>query len=221
MSYLLWIFTFSTKKKKKKADTHSYTHTNMHTCNYMEKGKIREEQKTRNPKLQLQTIFKNWKASITKPEILISDLLIYKMKCVWAESFPQAQTLPGGYLRLRRFCDFFQKLVSSNFMYCADYSQGYCITYAVVQSPSDTHLFATSWSSLSLTFSQSLPKFMSIELVIPSNNLILCHPLRKKSCHVIFLLWKMICKFLWIGSYLDGVVTSVLMDVINENDRVA
>ena len=127
MSYLLWIFTFSTKKKKK-SDTHSYTHTNMHTCNYTEKGKIREERKTRNPKLQPQTIFKNWRASITKPEILISDLLIYKMKCVCAESFPQAQTLPGGYLRLRRFCDFFQKLVSSNFMYRADYSQGYCIT---------------------------------------------------------------------------------------------
>ena len=30
---------------------------------------------------------------------------------------------------------------------------------------------------LSLTLSQNLPKFMSIELVIPSNHLILCHPL--------------------------------------------
>ena len=41
---------------------------------------------------------------------------------------------------------------------------------------------ATSWtaawkSSLSFTTSQSLLKLMSIELVMPSNHLILCHPL--------------------------------------------
>ena len=41
-------------------------------------------------------------------------------------------------------------------------------------------LFETPWTaacqtSLSLTISQSLPKFMSIELVMPSNHLILCH----------------------------------------------
>ena len=43
-------------------------------------------------------------------------------------------------------------------------------------------LFATPWSaahqtSLSFTISQSLLKFMSIELVMPSNHLVLCHPL--------------------------------------------
>ena len=42
--------------------------------------------------------------------------------------------------------------------------------------------FATPWTaarqaSLSITNSQNLPKLMSIELVIPSNHLILCHPL--------------------------------------------
>ena len=41
---------------------------------------------------------------------------------------------------------------------------------------------ATPWTtarqaSLSITNSQSLPKLMSIELVMPSNHLILCHPL--------------------------------------------
>ena len=36
---------------------------------------------------------------------------------------------------------------------------------------------AASQASLSLTISQSLPKFMSIESVTPSNLLILCHPL--------------------------------------------
>ena len=43
------------------------------------------------------------------------------------------------------------------------------------------HLFATPQTaacqaSLSLTTSQSLPKFMSIALAMPSNHLILCHP---------------------------------------------
>ena len=36
---------------------------------------------------------------------------------------------------------------------------------------------AAHQASLSLTISWSLPKFTSIELVVPSNHLILCHPL--------------------------------------------
>ena len=52
----------------------------------------------------------------------------------------------------------------------------------VVQSPSHVWLFTTPWTaahqaSLSLTISQSLPKFMSTESVMPSNHLILWHPL--------------------------------------------
>ena len=55
-------------------------------------------------------------------------------------------------------------------------------TYASVQLLSRVWLFATPWTtacqaSLSITNSQSLPKLMSIELVMPSNHLILCHPL--------------------------------------------
>ena len=51
-----------------------------------------------------------------------------------------------------------------------------------VQSLSCVRLFATPWtvaheSSLSITNSWSLLKLMSIELVMPSNHLILCHPL--------------------------------------------
>ena len=56
------------------------------------------------------------------------------------------------------------------------------IFVAAVQSPSCIRLFETSWTatrqpSLSLTISRSLPKFMSIESVMPSNHLILCHTL--------------------------------------------
>ena len=54
--------------------------------------------------------------------------------------------------------------------------------FVVVQSLSSGRLFATPWTaahqtSLSITISQSLLKFMSIELMVLSNYLILCHPL--------------------------------------------
>ena len=53
---------------------------------------------------------------------------------------------------------------------------------AVAQSLSRVQLFATPCTtacqaSLSFTISQSLLKLMSIESVMPSNHLILCHPL--------------------------------------------
>ena len=51
-----------------------------------------------------------------------------------------------------------------------------------VQSLSHVQLFATPWTSacqasLSITNSRSSLKLMSIELVMPSSHLILCHPL--------------------------------------------
>ena len=54
--------------------------------------------------------------------------------------------------------------------------------FSSVQSLSRVQLFATPWTtahqaSLSITSSRSLPKLMSIESVMPSNHLILCHPL--------------------------------------------
>ena len=59
---------------------------------------------------------------------------------------------------------------------------GYMYQFSSVQSLSHVRLFATPWTaacqaSLSITNSGSLPKLMSIELVMPSNHLILCHPL--------------------------------------------
>ena len=54
--------------------------------------------------------------------------------------------------------------------------------FSSVQSLSHVWLFATPWAaarqaSLSITNSRSPPKPMSIESVMPSNHLILCHPL--------------------------------------------
>ena len=54
--------------------------------------------------------------------------------------------------------------------------------FSSVQSLSRVQLFATPWTaacqaSLSITNSLSLFRLMSFELVMPSNHLILCHPL--------------------------------------------
>ena len=56
------------------------------------------------------------------------------------------------------------------------------VQFSSVQSLSCVQLFATPWTaahqaSLSITNSWSLLKLMSIESVMPSNHLILCHPL--------------------------------------------
>ena len=56
------------------------------------------------------------------------------------------------------------------------------LQFSSVQLLSRVQLFATPWTaarqaSLSITNSWSLLKLMSIELVMPSNHLILCHPL--------------------------------------------
>ena len=52
----------------------------------------------------------------------------------------------------------------------------------IVQSLSHIQLFETPWTaacqaSLSITNSRSLLKLMSVDSVVPSNHLILCHPL--------------------------------------------
>ena len=57
-----------------------------------------------------------------------------------------------------------------------------CIQFSSVQLLSHVWFFATPWiaahqASLSITNSRSLLKLTSIESVMPSNHLILCHPL--------------------------------------------
>ena len=62
------------------------------------------------------------------------------------------------------------------------HSLKYCLQFSSVQWLSPVWLFVTPWTtacqaSLSITNSWSLPKLMSIKLVMPSNYLILCRPL--------------------------------------------
>ena len=64
---------------------------------------------------------------------------------------------------------------------CA-FDKCYLLQFSSVQTLSHVQLFATPWAtahqaSPSITNSRSLPKLMSIESVMPSNHLILCHPL--------------------------------------------
>ena len=58
----------------------------------------------------------------------------------------------------------------------------FVLLFSLVQSVTCVRLFATPWTaarqaSLSITNAQSLLKLMSIKSVMPSNHLILCHPL--------------------------------------------
>ena len=59
---------------------------------------------------------------------------------------------------------------------------GWSVQFSSVQSLSHVRLFVTLWTAayqtfLSITNSRSLRKLMSTESVMPSNHLILCHPL--------------------------------------------
>ena len=65
---------------------------------------------------------------------------------------------------------------------CWSYSLEHSLQIGSVQSLSHVWLFVTPWTtahqaSLSITNSQSPPKPMSIESMMPSNHLILCRPL--------------------------------------------
>ena len=79
---------------------------------------------------------------------------------------------------IQRKC--YMKFLCSGFFLSSSYLWDTSISS--VQLLSCVRLFATPWTaarqaSLSITNSRSPPKFISIESVMPSNHLILCHPL--------------------------------------------
>ena len=80
------------------------------------------------------------------------------------------------------------------------------VNVVVVQSLSHVQLFATPWTatrqaSLSFTISQSLFKLMSIESMMPSTHLILCHLLNVK-CVIYAHKHINICK-MYINKYIN------------------
>ena len=81
------------------------------------------------------------------------------------------------------YCFLLNCIVSAEHDLCDAHSlKSFDVTcWSIVQSLSHARLCATPWTaaqqtSLSFTISQSLLKLMSIELVMPYNHLILCHP---------------------------------------------
>ena len=74
--------------------------------------------------------------------------------------------------------------------------------HTVVQSLSPVWFFATLWTaacqaSLSFTVSWSLLKLMSIELVMPSHHLTLCHHLPSSSWHISLYNFKVYSIVIW------------------------
>ena len=68
----------------------------------------------------------------------------------------------------------------NRYMYMSSWNTVYLKLFSSVQSLCCVQLFVTPWSvayqaSLSITNSQCLLKHLSIEMVMPSNHLILCH----------------------------------------------
>ena len=91
----------------------------------------------------------------------------------------EAHLLERG--RLFYICKTTQEIASKTYLGTSERSYK-MIQFSSVQPLSCVLLFATAWiaarqASLSITNSWSLSKLMSIESVMPSSHLILCHPL--------------------------------------------
>ena len=74
------------------------------------------------------------------------------------------------------------KVTDRGHVFTTSRTEPWVAAVVIVQLLSSVWLFATPWttalqSSLSLITSWSLPKFMVIELAMPSNHLIFCHSL--------------------------------------------
>ena len=102
------------------------------------------------------------------------------------------------------------------YIYTYAYIHTYIYMFSSVQSLSRVRLFATPWitarqASLSITISRSSLKLTSIESVMPSSHLILCHPLfllpqipRHHICcpHFLFLFLLSLLLWFYIFSFL-------------------
>ena len=76
----------------------------------------------------------------------------------------------------------------------------------------------TPWTAacqalLSITNSQSLLKFMSIESVMPSNHLILCRPLLLPPSIFLGLSWKFNCKCVYTGKNIVYIELSTICNI--------
>ena len=98
--------------------------------------------------------------------------------CSWFSVDTHTLVIFGGYVVLL----FASRLVYVQKLSQLIYKGSYLLQQHSVQSLSRVWLFVTPWTaarqaSLSITNSQSMLKLRSIELVMPSSRLMLCHPL--------------------------------------------
>ena len=96
----------------------------------------------------------------------------------FAFQFPMMKRI--SFLKILLF--YWRLIALQNFVVFCQTSTGISHQFSSVQSLSHVQLFVTPWTaahqaSLSIINSWSLPKPMSIVSVMPSNHLILCHPL--------------------------------------------
>ena len=99
-----------------------------------------------------------------------------RISSLWLNNIPLS--VMYIYIHLYLHCIF----TFSPFLLLLSFKNTKVVSVSSVQLFSHVRLFATPWTaareaSLSITNSWSLPKLMSIESVMPSNHLILCHPL--------------------------------------------
>ena len=86
------------------------------------------------------------------------------------------------FANLLKSLEFYYFTYNMEIMIITVYTFSWIIQFSSVQLLSRVGLFATPWitarlASLSITNSRSLLRLMSIESVMPSSHLILCHPL--------------------------------------------
>ena len=114
---------------------------------------------------ETQVQFLGWEYPLEKRMATQSSILVWKI--LWKED-------PGSYSSWgHKDLDMTEQLKHRPHL---------TFDFSSVQSLSHVWLFGTPWTarhhvSLSIIKSWSLPKLMSIESVMPSNYLILCHPL--------------------------------------------
>ena len=123
---------------------------------------------------------------------LLTYLLIFVPCALWFSGWTHVSVSPAGSVLIsakRGVWGWLEGWRKGNVFSCFlwdSYSLLVCLyvlwTFSSVQSHSCVRLFATPWTearqaSLSITTSQSLLKLMSIESMMPSSHLILCHPL--------------------------------------------
>ena len=114
--------------------------------------------------------------------VICGSLMISDVEMISCSCWPVVYLLWKKKISLQVLCPFLNCFFIFIFCYWFVSVFKNMLQFSSVQSLSHVQLFVTPWiaacqASLSITSSWSSLKLMSIELVMPSSHLILCHPL--------------------------------------------